>query len=254
MKSDTAESEASRRIVRLARRLPYPSTPDIAGQVAAQVTQGDKAWRPAAAPAWVVATILVIVVGLLAVPPVRAVVFELIGIGAVRIETRERVGSLEFPAAATIPLATVAGQRTTLAEARERAGHALPLPVYPSGVGEPDAVYYQGLVDGWAVFMVWTLPDAPDRARMSLVAIRSGATAGKSSPAELVETNVHGERALWMSGPHTLMLPVGADAWIPAEILVESPVLIWEADGVTWRLESQLPLGDMRRIAESMPR
>ena len=51
MKSDTAESEASRRIVRLARRLPYPSTPDIAGQVAAQVTQGDKAWSAHVVPA-----------------------------------------------------------------------------------------------------------------------------------------------------------------------------------------------------------
>jgi len=251
MSTDTAEAPRSRRIVRLARELPYPSTPDVAGQVAARLAAGDSG-QQGLAWASVAAAILVIVGGLMAVPPVRAVVFEIIGIGAVRIETRERAGSLEFPPAATIPLETIVDERTTLAAARERTGHALPLPAFPDGVGEPDAVYYQALVDGWAVFMLWTAADVPDRARMSLVAISSGTAVGKTTPTDLVETTVHGERALWVRGPHRLMLPVGGNARTSAQMLVESPVLIWESAGVTWRLESQLPMDEMRKIAESM--
>jgi hypothetical protein len=151
-----------------------------------------------------------------------------------------------------LPIERALTGATSLREARARTGHALPLPAWPEGLGAPDAVYHETLTDGWAVFMLWTAPGQPDSARMSLAVIRTSSALGKTNPAEIVETTVHGKRAVWTRGPHALMLPIAGADWSPAQILVEANVLIWESDGETWRLESGLGIEEMRRIAESI--
>jgi hypothetical protein len=252
MNIETAGRDDSARIARVARVLPYPATPDIAGLVAARLSAGDHRVRPAFSPVWVTAALLAIVIGLMTVPPVRAFVFELIGIGAVRIGIGDLSGSLEFPPEQLLPIERALTGATSLRDARARTGHALPLPVRPGDLGAPDIVYQETLVDGWAVFMLWTAPGEPGRARMSLAVIRSSSTVGKTNPDEIIETTVLGRRAVWTRGPHALMLPIAGADWSPAQILVEANVLIWESDGVTWRLESGLGIEEMRRIAESI--
>lgn len=74
-------------------------------------------------------------------------------------------------------------------------------------------------------------------------------------------------KALWPSGKVEIVRVNGADAiWIPdthelsflTDFGTETParatgsVLIWHADGVTYRIEGNLPLAQMRAIAESM--
>jgi hypothetical protein len=241
------------RIARLARGLPYPATPDLAGQVSARLVNGGSRFRPLSVPLWLAATIVLFVGGMLAVPPVRAFVFELIGIGAVRFETGEAGASPERQPVATVGLAALPSDRISLSEARELTGQPLALPTWPDGIGDPDAVLHLNLVDGWVAFMLWTAPEARDRARFSLAAIRTSAAVGKSNPDAIVQTTVHGQPALWTRGAHTLMLPLAVDDWVPASILVDANVLIWESGDITWRLESGLGLEDMRRIAESIP-
>ena len=252
MNAEIEIDAASVKILRLARELRYPPTPDIAGRVASRLTTGVAHRRAGLSPVWAAVIVLGIFGALMAVPPVRAFVFEFIGIGAIRIETGGRLGSLEFPPAETVSLQAVLSAPTSLADARRRTGHALPLPSYPEDLAEPDLVYHEPLVDGWAVFMLWSSTAGNGRVRLSLAAIRSSTATSKTNPAEIVETTVDGQRAVWASGPHMLMLPVAGGDWVSAQILVEGNVLIWESGDVTWRLESGLDIEAMRRIAESI--
>src|SRR5439155_6411079 len=129
---------------------------------------------------------------------------------------------------------------TTLAAARQRASFPVRLPAYPQDLGQPNRVFLQNL-DGPAVILVWLQTGHPDRVRMSLHQLSSDALAMKtiSDMTMLQETAVHGQRALWVRGPHILQFydSSGGRGFEPGR-LVDGNTLIRTEGDITYRLET----------------
>jgi hypothetical protein len=255
-----------------ARTLPYPSTPDIVGRVASRL-----AMPPARTPArrrlaWALVLFLALVAGLWAVPPVRAAILEFLQIGSVRIwlvesgptpgpSPQAEQGVDPTPSSRAergegrdqAPLRSIFGLagETTLAEAESSAGFQIRLPAYPSGLGAPDAVFYQEL-GGPVVVLVWLDPQQPDKARLSLHILGEGAFADKGNPTVVLTTTVGDHEAAWTQGPYMLAYEHTLGEEFAMRRLVEGNVLIWYEDGLTYRLESDLSLEEAVHVAESL--
>ena len=85
---------------------------------------------------------------------------------------------------------------------------------------------------------------------MSLHFIPRGSWAiDKAEPAVIQETSVNGQRAIWAVGPYPLRLYNGD---LQFRRLIDGHVLIWEEENITYRLETDLPLEEAIKIAESL--
>jgi hypothetical protein len=206
----------------------------------------------------------------MAIPGVRAGLLDLFEIGAIRIRlsppTSTPLPTLESQGEApsvtssrttvrpspTLPglLDNLAGEMS-LSEAREAAGFEIRLPSYPPDLGDPDYVYVQEL-EGAAVILLWMEPESPNEVRLALHQLASPLWAEKHATS-IEETQVNGQPAVWVAGPHFIEVRnrQGAREWREAR-LVEGNVLIWQAHNLTYRLETKLPMEEAVRIAESV--
>jgi hypothetical protein len=267
------------RLQAAARQFSYPPTPDLVtslrGHLDSVRPQPRLVWRRSARLGLIAAVLLA---ALLAVPGVRAALLDFIRVGAVRIyltpptatptpapaapaliETRPAV---EAPITATpaplsgaqrpptVSLADLAGQ-TTLESARARAGFPVLLPAYPPDLGAPDRVYLQNL-GGRLLVLVWLDPYNPGGVRLSLHTLTSDVDAFKLAPAVVAETQVSGRRAIWTQGPYLLLLKRSGGDQITPGRMIEGHVLIWTLADLTYRLETDLPLDEAVKIAESL--
>jgi hypothetical protein len=253
-----------------ASALPYPPTPDVAEQVRRRLaSERNRPVQRHLRPTWALVVILAILVGLLAVPPVRAAILEFLQIGAVRIWLVEPTPALPLtppqpittpeaqPRSTPMPTPTpftslfdLAGQ-TTLEEAEKQTGFAIRLPTYPPNLGLPDAVFYQEL-GGPVVVLLWLDPEQPEQALYSLHILDEGAIVEKGAPTVVMTTTVHDQPAAWTQGPYMLAYRVGGGQNWDFRRIVSDRVLVWFEDGLTYRLESNLPLEEARRMAESL--
>ena len=138
---------------------------------------------------------------------------------------------------------------TNLRVARQQADSPIRLPAYPAGLGEPQRVFVQD-ADGAMVVLIWLDPARPDHARLSLHLIEEGSWAlYKMQPQIVQETLVRGHRAIWAVGPYPLILRTRDVAVVR---LIDGHMLIWIVDGITYRVETDLPLEEAVRVADSM--
>ncbi|HEX8682911.1 MAG TPA: hypothetical protein VF707_11390, partial [Ardenticatenaceae bacterium] len=250
-------------LVRLARES-HPS-PTFAATLEAQVraaTPRPTIRRRVSPARWLgwAALLLLMLAGLLAVPQVRAGLLEVLRIGAVRIllvEPTPTVSSSgQAPVTATpVPRTAALGLvgETTLDEAQREAGFPVRLPTYPADLGPPDQVFLQDL-DGAVVVLVWLDPTDPREVRLSLHQLANTTFAEKGEPESIERTTVHGRPAIWSEGPYVLQFRRADGTYMGLQRLVTGNVLIWQEEdgGVTYRLETDLPLDEARRIAESL--
>lgn len=138
---------------------------------------------------------------------------------------------------------------TTLEAAQKWFGYPLRLPTYPPDLGSPDRVFKQDL-GGRAVLMVWVDPQEPDSIRLDLLVLSSGAFASKGGPEVIQETRVSGRPAVWTEGRHFLHL--GGSRYQGVTLVVEGSILIWEEGDLTYRLETDLPIEEAVKVAESL--
>lgn len=242
---DAFEQEVQRR----ARRFAYPPAPDLAARLASagpalpvhRQTQRRATLRRRLA--WALLALVVVVAGLAAVEPVRAWMVEVLRLGAVRI-----LSPAPPPTGTPIPVHLGWGGQMELAAAAAELPFPVQLPTLPADLGPPDAAYVQDL-NGPALLLVWMDPTQPRRVRLTLHALSSEALAYKMDPPTVEAAEVNGQPALWTSGPYIVALRSGD--WV-AERLVAGHVLIWTAGGVTYRLESDLPLVEAVAVAESL--
>lgn len=253
-----------------AEAFPFPPTPDIAanargGAIPPMREIRVRRW------AWAAMAVLAVTVGLLAaVPSVRAGVLEVLRIGAVRILPPEATGTpieaegsgVVQMSVTTTPVEEGSGPQvvtsvlelsgeTTLAEAQAGAGFPIQAPTYPPDPEPPDKVFLQEF-GGPIVVLVWLDPDSPDEARMSLHQLGPGALAQKQAPVTVQETTVNRTRAAWTEGPYLLLFETAGVEDYALARLVEGHVLVWEAGGVTYRLETRLSLAEAVKVAESL--
>jgi len=249
----------------------YPPTPSISAAVRRRVGAA-RAERRKLVLRGALLALVILLAAALAVPGVRAQVVEFLRIGAVRIFPAPPTPTVnpaptspasigEIPRTATpapgvtrpiwpehiVSMQGLAGE-TTLEAARKKLSFAIRLPAIPVDLRAPDRVFVQE--DGQILILVWLDSREPDKVRLSLHEIGSGAlTITKYEPPILEKTHVGGHEAAWVEGPYLVELTNGNMTW---RRLVDGKTLIWEDGGITYRLESTLPLDEALRIAESL--
>ena len=253
------------RLQQTADEFPYPPTPDVAGEVRRRL-QEMRARPPVHRRqlAWGVVIALVILAGLMAVPAVRAAVFEILRIGAVHIvpATSTPTAPVLTPTGArpAVPLSPsptpvssvldLAGE-TTLAEARAKVSFPIRLPTTPSDLGMPEHVFLQDL-NGPVIVLVWMDRTQPERVRMSLHELGPDTFAQKIQPPVVQETTVNGQRAVWTEGPYLLQFLRGRQRVYDAQRLIKGHTLVWTQGNITYRLEIDSSVSEAARIAESL--
>ena len=261
------------RLAQAAASFSYPPTPDIAGSVRERLTteRRPSGWRPSMAGhrlAWALAALLLFG-GIAVTPDARARILAFLRIGSIEIvvptvtpiiPTAPAVVATQpataRPASSPTPLSSrlnLNGQ-TTLDDARTRVDFPIRLPSYPPDLAAPDGIYVQDL-GGLAVILVWLESGSPARVSMSLHQLTEDAFARKlvQQPEFIQETTVNGRRAAWVRGPHLLQFRApGGGFELRERRLVLGNVLIWEENEITYRLETELPLEEAVRVAESL--
>lgn len=257
-------NDLERSLEELSTHIVYPPEPDVARSVRARIEAAPRSrgaaprvswprWRPAL----VAATVALVVgaVSLVALPGVRSAVAEWLGLGGVRIQTG---GPPPTPAGGPLDL----GEATTLATARSRVDFDVTLPV---ALGGPDEVFVDELVPGGQVALVYRarqdLPATPDSEIGALITQFPGSLEGPvmkkvivSEPrTRLTPVRVDGSPGYWISGRPHFVSYVGPDGQPREEtVRLVGNVLLWEQDGVTFRIESALSRQEALLIAESM--
>ena len=259
----------------LSKGLDYPPTPNIAGSVLPRLQAKRLGQRGKGSPrfisrrlAWFLTIILILFTSLMFIPPARAAIIEFIQIGVVRIFRAEPTPSVppnqEIPSTlapvtatpgltptpqALIPILERLAGEMTLEEAQKAVSYPIQLPAYPADLGRPDRTFVQE-AEGKMTIMVWIDPQQPDQVLMSLHIIPSGSWAiDKFDPAQVQETTVNGQRAIWAVGPYPLRIRGGDLQFMR---LIQGHVLIWTEGELTYRLETDLSLEETIKIAESL--
>ena len=271
---DTSLENWENRLRASAGEMTYPPTPDIAKWARRHLEEGrmPRANFPLRA-AWAgVILIILLLSTILLVPPVRAAVLDFLQIGAVRIFLVEPTPTATPTSAPSTPTLATAEEtslptakptstpiylaslldlqgETTLDKAIDRLPFTPSLPTYPPDLGVPDRVFMQDQ-NGQVLYLLWTDPKHPDRVRLSLHIIPPGSWAvTKIEPHVIDQTEVDGQIAFWTEGPYLVLLTNGD---MDMRRLVDGHVLIWEQDGLTYRLESSLSEEEAVKIAESL--
>lgn len=257
--NDNPNADLEKRLQEAARTFHYPPTPDVTSAIRSRLNPQRRnivSFRRLAVRVAII--VLVLLLGLLAVPEVRASVLEFIRLGAVRIFIGEP--TITATAIATplpdapntrdvpvLPLAKLQGE-TSLEMANRQARFPVRVPTL---LGSPDRVFYQ-VFGGPVVILIWTDPADPDHAKFSLHQLGVGAHADKFQPRIVERTKVKGLDALWVEGPHFLayQTPRGTD--VSTWFLVAGNVLVWKEGNITYRLETSGTMEEAIRIAESL--
>jgi hypothetical protein len=253
------------RLQKLAGEMPYPPTPDIVPLVRPHLRKGIRSRLPLRLAAGAALTIVLLAAALFAVPNVRAEIVRFIQIGVVRIFTAAP-DDTPVPTRPAAPYtATVSPTQvdaptpvqrlssldpagaTSLEAARQEAGFPVHLPAYPPDLGPPDKVYFQE--DGPTVILTWLDPQQPERMGLSLYQIGPGSILVKKMQPEVKEVQVNDQFAAWTDGPYLLEIVSGGYREMR---LVEGHTLVWTDGEITYRLETDLPLEEATRIAESL--
>jgi hypothetical protein len=191
---------------------------------------------------------------LVSFPGVRTAVADFLGIGGVRIDTE---GSAPAPAA-ELDL----GEQMSLAGARDAVAFDVQL---PASLGPPDSVWLDTGVSGGQVALAYEsssdLPAAPGTDLGALVTQFPDAEVAEtalkkvtgSQPGTTFEpVTVEGAQGFWISGEPHVIAYLESDGDIRSEtVRLAGNVLLWEAGGVTYRIESTLSRAEAIAIAES---
>lgn len=232
-------------LLQAGRQLPYPITPDLAAPAAGRP-------RPALRMGWALGVLLAVTASLLAVPDVRARVLEFLQVGSVQIALPpEGVSPVAWEPWPTgkygqiVPLSELDGE-TTLERAQVAMGFKFSLPAYPPSLGKPDRVYLQYVEQDPYAILLWM--DERTTPQLAFYILGPGAFLGKTEPQTVQTLQVNGQPAALVIGNH--LLQFGDDLGIG--ILVQAPALIWQVGVLTYRLEGNLPLEELLRVAESI--
>jgi hypothetical protein len=204
----------------------------------------------------VAATLTVLVGGLaLLSPAVRAALVRSFFLPGIRII----VGEAEPEAAIqTLARGLELGEPVSLARAQAVVDFPIRL---PRELGRPDRVFLEEFVARGRVWLVYRagpgLPKAEETGVGLLVTEFQGGIdeeflkkvqfeGGSFQP-----VHVDGNRGYWIQGAHTLFFLDEDGNFVEDRTRVAGNVLVWEEDGITYRIESDLGLGDSLRIARS---
>ncbi len=229
----------------------WPPTPDVATTITSHLVEPHRRHWAVKTPSYVVstahawlwaglATLLALAVAAAAVTPVRAAIERLIGVaGGERVTRVDQV-----PSGSRLDL----GTPTTLAVAAHHAGFAIAV---PRRLGPPDGARFGGDLGHHAVSLLYdddtVLSEIPGGN-----AILPGKLLGSSVPIRWV--HIAGAPGLWIApGPRALVLRGRSGGPIVRRAAIASAgLLLWERDGIAYRLETRRPLAEALAIGASL--
>jgi hypothetical protein len=240
-------------LLALRAEVEWPQTPDLAAAVRIRITaepasrQARRAWlggltaRPALAT--VLVALLAVLAGVAAIPPARAAVLRLLGVeGSVRIVRVDR-----------LPLEGVGheldlGRRMSLDEARALVAFRVRL---PTRAGAPRDVRFSQSIAGGAVTVRYgrdlVLTQFQGTTTTFIKKVVGPGTTMRGVTAD-------GTSGVFLSGaPHVIVVADRFNQAVPARsALVRSDVLLWDRDGVAYRLESTRGRTATLAVADSL--
>ena len=234
-----------------ARAFSYPSTPALSGVVLPRLSSEEARtgwldrvrWQYAVRPAMAMLAALAVVLGtLLAVPQSREALADFFGLSRVRVET--------VPPGPTPPALSPESfaRPATAADAEAAVDFDLSYPAPDGARLEPAAVYLQGEAqDAPVVIFVYEAFD--------LYQTRLGFFGkGGPDPSLIHEIEFGGRPALWIDeGGHIAsFLDEQGRVVIESRRTVDRATLLWEENGMTYRLETSLTQTEAVRVAESL--
>jgi hypothetical protein len=249
----------------LRRRIAFPPSPDLTGRVRARLAAGPvpRPWRgfafvPLRTAAMAVVVLLLIIGAVVTlIPGARSAVAEWLGLRDVKVSYAP-----DLPTAAPAGARLQFGEPLTLDEARARVGFTVRLPGVPD-LQQPDEVYVLYPPPGGQVAFVYRprpgLPEtAATGAGLLLTQFRGGLEPGffgkgVEPGTRLEQVDVDGARGLWIEGGTRAFFYRDPSGNVRDErIRLAGNTLLWERDGITYRLESSLDKDAALRIAMSL--
>jgi hypothetical protein len=241
-------SELERALVAVGRELDVPEAPDVVQGVLARIGPRPRlaglGGRRRIALAVALAA-LAVLAATLAVPPARSALLRILHLGGERIVRVEELPEVPLQH----DLEFVLGERVSLERARALSGLELRRLEEP-----PDRVY---LGDRGTVWLLYGTPQQP----RLLVAQTPGLALGDEillkklagAGTRLENVTVDGSPGLFLSGePHLVFLVDDQGRIVEETARLARDVLVWEEDGVAYRLEGELTKEDAIRLAESL--
>ena len=259
-----SDSELEALVRNVGSQYPYPPTPNLASTVRSRIDA-----RPAARvvrlPIWrnpwrlaLAAAVLLIVLGAAALinPVTRDAIahfFHVRGVVVTRVQS-----PLPTIQPATSPYL---GVLSDLEQAQAAVAFKI---IVPSGLGPPDAVYLDTAIPGGEVALAykprpgiplvkqtgWGLVVTEFRGDLAEQAIVKQAGPGT----RVDETTVDGDSAWWLQGePHIIVIEEGGGNARPETLRLATNTLVWEHEGVTYRIEASISEADAKGIAAGMP-
>lgn len=260
------DPELESRLRELAPHVAFPPTPALSRSIIAAI-QPRPDRRSAMQSRLVfasVAALVLIAVAIVAIPASRHAVARWIDIPGIHISWLDD----DPPASVETEIRLGLGSRVELNEAIDQAGFQVSFPA-DDRADEPDEVFYNPspasgptFPPGVVSFVYYAgdeLPAVPGTDVGLLITefqgVPSSVWANKSlmMESDVFTTRINDEEALWLPDTHLISIqPQSAgDIMTPATRSTGS-VLIWNQDGITYRIEGNLSFAEMKAIAESM--
>jgi hypothetical protein len=251
--------DIERRLRDLGDHIDFPPTPEFSRELRRQLASQRqpaerRSWRRLALVA--VAAAVVLALAAVAYPPTRDGIAKFLHLRGVTIE---RTSKLPSPAPSTTA-AVGSGEVVTLAQAGQGANFKVRIPAEPSDV----PTIRLGRTNGQPVVSLEYPPSAalPDPHRLGIGLLVTefrgdllpdfmGKFVGPDSTIEDVQ--VDGVAGFWLAGaPHDIAIR-GINGEYRSEALrLAENTLVWERDGVTYRIESAVSKAQVLRIAASL--
>jgi hypothetical protein len=238
-------------LARFAAQAVYPPMRPMRARVLSAVA-GDRHGRSASADRRtlvlaVIATALVAVIVMLALPGPRGAVADFFGVRGSKIE----ILPTPAPGVTPTPLPTPAGIRsiatpTSLEAAQSASGFAAML---PPGQGAPEGVYLVDYGSPPAVVLEYTRFDLWESQTQGFF------VKGVPTGVDVHDRTVKGQPATWIGeGEHIVAFEDPTGRRVVASVrTVERGTLIWSSGPTFYRIETDLAEDEAVRIAESLP-
>lgn len=255
--ADASCCDLEERLVRLSERLEFPPEPPLAASVRARIERESRRGGRSRSR-WMGRFVLVAtcLVGVLLVlsPGSRRAVAGFLGLDGIVIGFRE---------APPTPLGDdlLLGKRVSLEQARAVAGFDVAV---PAALGGPDEVYVSDDRPGARVSLLYATGRSLPETAETRVGVLIGQFRATSNPEYVVKNvivergyveavEVGGVTGYWLGGgPHTLSYVDAYGALREDRVRLAGNTLVWQRDGVVYRLESALTKREAVRIAHSM--
>ena len=243
------------------RQLEFPDRPDIAQSVAARIDsqQLQPRWiRPAYVVVLAIAALIIAASGILILSPdARRAVADLLGVPGVGIQLKDPA---ESPAAPQSLDDLELGETTSFEEAGQKASFEV---AYPRALGLPEVVLYRSSPPGGMITLVYGTNSGLRETSVEGVALLLTQFKGRldspffqkavGSGARVEEVLIEGRLGLWIEGtPHLLTFRDAQGDLVQERARMAGNVLLWDQNGVTFRIEANLSRELAIQIAESI--